>query len=50
MAVLREIGKADYLTLRSYRPIILENTPSKILQKVTADRIVDMAKEYTLLL
>ena len=48
--MLHEINKADYLTLGSYRPIILVNTLSKILQKVIADRIVDMAKEYALLL
>ena len=50
MAVLREIGKADYLTLGSYRPLILENICSKILRMVIADCIVDMAKEYALLL
>ena len=50
MAIIREISKADYLTLGSYQPIILENTLSKILQKVIADYIVDMAKEYALLL
>jgi hypothetical protein len=49
-AVLRKISKAYYLTLGSYRPIILENTLSKILQKVIVDRIVDIAKEYALLL
>ena len=50
MAVLREIDKADYLTLGSYRPLILENICSKILRMVIADCIVDMAKEYALLL
>jgi len=34
----------------SYRPITLENTLSKILEKVIADYIVDTAKEYNLLL
>jgi hypothetical protein len=48
--ILRKEGKVDYLILGSYRPIALENTLSKILEKVIADYIVDMAKEYALLL
>ena len=42
--VLYKEGKADYLLLGSYRPIALENTLSKILERVIADYIVDMAK------
>jgi hypothetical protein len=45
-----EYVKVDYLILGSYRPITLENTLSKILEKVIADHIVDTAKKYTLLL
>ena len=48
--ILRKEGKVDYLLLGSYRPIALENTLSKILERVIADRIVDTAKEYALLL
>jgi len=48
--VLRKKGKADYLIPGSYRPIALENTLSKILEKVIADRMVDTAKEHALLL
>jgi hypothetical protein len=48
--ILRKEGKADYLFLRSYYPIALENTLSKILERVIADRIVDTAKEHALLL
>jgi len=48
--VLRKEGKVDYLILGSYRPIALENTLSKILEKVIADYIADIAKEYNLLL
>jgi len=50
MVVLRKEGKADYLILGSYRPIALENTLSKILEKVIADYIIDTAKEHALLL
>ena len=50
MFVLRKEGKADYLFLGSYRPIALENTLSKILERVIADHIADTAKEYALLL
>ena len=48
--VLRKEGKADYSLLGSYRPIALENTLSKILERVIADYIVDIAEEYALLL
>jgi len=47
--VLRKEGKVDYLIPGSYRPIALENTLSKILEKVIADHIVDTAKEHALL-
>jgi len=48
--VLRKEGKADYSILGSYRPIALENTLSKILEKAIADRIVNTVEEYALLL
>src|ERR1700733_7616256 len=48
--ILCKEGKADYLFLGSYRPITLENTLSKILEREIVDHIVDMAKEYALLL
>ena len=50
MFILYKESKADYLFLESYCPIALENTLSKILERVIVDCIVDMAKEYTLLL
>jgi len=49
MVVLRKEGKADYLILGSYRLIALENTLSKILEKVIADYMVDTAKKHALL-
>ena len=48
--ILRKKGKADYLFLGSYRPITLKNTLSKILKKVIADYIVNIAKKHALLL
>jgi hypothetical protein len=48
--ILYKEGKANYLFLGSYRPITLENTLSKILERIIVDYIVDTAKEYTLLL
>jgi len=50
MVVLRKEGKADYSILGSYRPITLENTLSKILEKVIADYIADTVEEHALLL
>ena len=50
MFILYKEGKVDYLFLGSYRSITLENTLSKILERVIADYIVDIAKEYALLL
>jgi len=47
--VLQKEGKADYLILGSYRPIALENTLSKTLEKVIADHIADIVEEHALL-
>jgi len=49
MVILRKEGKVDYLIPGSYRPIALENTLSKILEKVIADHIVNTAEKYALL-
>jgi hypothetical protein len=48
--VLRKEGKVDYLILGSYCPIALENTLSKILEKVIVDHIADTVEEHALLL
>jgi len=48
--ILQKEGKADYLIPGSYCPIALENTLSKILEKVIADYIADIVKEHALLL
>ena len=50
MFILRKEGKADYLFPGSYRPIALENTLSKILERVIADHMADTVEEYALLL
>ena len=49
MFILYKKGKADYLFLGSYCPSALKNTLSKILKKVIADHIVDIAEKYALL-
>jgi len=49
MVILRKEGKVDYLIPGSYRPIALENTLSKILERVIAAYIANTAKEYALL-
>ena len=48
--ILYKEGKADYLFSESYCPIALKNTLSKILERVIADRMADMAKKHALLL
>ena len=48
--ILYKEGKADYLLLKSYCPITLENTFSKILERVIVDYIIDTAEEHALLL
>ena len=50
MFILYKKSKADYLFLESYYPITFKNTLSKILKRVIADYIADMAEEYALLL
>ena len=50
MVVLYKEGKVDYLIPGSYYPIALENTLSKVLERVIVDYIADIAKEYALLL
>jgi hypothetical protein len=47
--ILYKEGKADYSLLKSYRPIALENTLSKILERVIANHIADTAKKHALL-
>jgi hypothetical protein len=50
MVILYKEGKVDYLLLRSYRPITIKNTFSKILKRVIVEYIVDIVKKYALLL
>ena len=47
--ILYKEGKADYLLLGSYCLITLKNTLSKILKRVIADYMADIAEEYALL-
>ena len=48
--VLYKEGKKDYSLLGSYRPITLENTLAKVLEKHIANIISKAAEEYRLLL
>ena len=50
MYILCKEGKADYLFLGSYYPITLENTLNKILKRVVANHIVNIAEKHALLL
>ena len=47
--VLRKEGKEDYSLPGSYRPITLENTLGKILEKIIAERLSDTLKKHSLL-
>jgi Reverse transcriptase (RNA-dependent DNA polymerase)/Endonuclease-reverse transcriptase len=46
---LRKEGKGDYTLTGSYRPIALENTLAKLVEKALANRITSAAEEHTLL-
>ena len=48
--ILYKEGKVNYLFLGSYYYITLENILSKILKRVIADCIINIAEEYALLL
>jgi hypothetical protein len=47
--VLRKERRQDYSLPSSYRPIALENTLAKLLEKIVADRLSQAAEEYDLL-
>jgi hypothetical protein len=47
---LRKEGKKDYSLLSSYRLIALENTLTKVVKKVLANRLSNVVEKYTLLL
>jgi len=46
---LRKEGKKDYSLPSSYRPIALENTLAKLVEKILADQITEAAEEHNLL-
>jgi hypothetical protein len=46
---LRKEGKKDYSLPNAYRPIALENTLAKVVKKVLANRIGNVAKTQGLL-
>ena len=47
--VLRKERKPDYSLPSSYRPIALENTLAKLIEKILADRIADAAETHNIL-
>ena len=47
--VLRKEGKKDYSLPSSYRPIALENTLAKVIEKALANRIADAAEKEGLI-
>ena len=47
--VLRKDQKSDYSLPGSYRPIALEDTLAKLMEKLIADRISQAAEEHALL-
>ena len=47
--VLRKDRKRDYSLLSSYRPIALENTLVKLIEKIIANCIATVAEEHALL-
>ena len=47
--VLRKEGKKDYTLAGSYRPIALENSLAKVVEKALANRITDAAETHNLL-
>jgi len=47
--VLHKEGKEDYSLPGSYRPIALENTLGKILEKIVAERLSDTLEKHSLL-
>ena len=48
--VLQKEQKKDYSLLSSYCPITLENTLAKLIEKIVANYMAAIAKEYRLLL
>ena len=48
-AILRKERKDDYTLPGSYRPIALENSLAKLVEKVVVDRITSAVEEYNLL-
>ena len=50
IVVLQKEQKKDYSLLSSYCPITLENTLVKLIEKIVANHMAAVAKEYRLLL
>ena len=46
---LHKPSKKDYSLPSTYRPITLENTLAKVIEKILVERIADIAEKYELL-
>ena len=48
-AVIQKERKGDYTLPSSYRPVALENTLAKVVERIVATRLADAAEEHNLL-
>ena len=49
IVALYKEGKKDYSLLNAYRPIVLENTLAKVVEKTLANYILNVVKTHELL-
>src|SRR6266480_6717809 len=47
--VIRKERKGDYILLSSYRPVALENTLAKVVERIVTIKLADAAEEHNLL-
>ena len=47
--VIRKERKGDYILPSSYRPVALENTLAKVVERIVTTKLADAAEEHNLL-
>ncbi len=47
--MIRKERKGDYTLLSSYRPVALENTLAKVVERIVATRLTEVVEEHNLL-